>query len=67
MFYFLSRMVVSEVFILLHFIIYVHLTHIHFECFDTIKKGKHIYTNKNAIIMGMTLNLLKFFIKLAYS
>lgn len=24
----------------------------------------HTYTNKNAIIMGMTLNLLKFFFKL---
>lgn len=44
MFYFLSRMVVSEVFILLCFIIYVHVTYIHFECFDTInKKGKHTY------------------------
>lgn len=43
-------------------VIYVHVTYIHFECFDTInKKGKHTYTNKNAITMGKTLNLLKFF------
>lgn len=43
-FYILSRMVVSEVFFLLCFIIYVHVTYIHFEGFDTInKKGKHTY------------------------
>lgn len=65
-FYFLSRMVVSEVFILLCFIIYVHVTYIHFEGFDTINKVS-THTNKNAIIMGMTLNLLKVFFRLACS